>query len=68
MGSDCSHELVCVAVHRALEPESVTSDHYCCRSTGSLCEAVYDGYYDGIVSGDRVETIYRAVAQWGSRR
>jgi hypothetical protein len=68
LGSGCSHEPLCVAVHQALEPGTLTSDLYCCRSTGSLCEAVYDGYYDGIVNGDRVETIYRAVTRWESRR
>jgi hypothetical protein len=67
LGSDCSHEPVCQAIHHELEPGSLTTDHYCCGSTGSLCEAVYDGYYDGIASGDRVETIYHAVTQWSSR-
>jgi hypothetical protein len=67
LGSNCSHESVCDAVHQVLEPGTLTSDHYCCRSTGSLCEAVYDGYYDGIISGDRVDTIYRAVTRWSSR-
>jgi len=68
LGASCCHEPVCDAVHQALVPLSPTSDHYCCRSTGSLCEAIYDGYYDGSVTGDRVETIHRAVQRWRDAR
>ena len=64
LGSGCSHEPVCRAVHRVVAPDAPTSDHYCCRATGSLCEAVYDGYYDGIRTGDRVGEIHRSVVGW----
>jgi hypothetical protein len=66
LGSGCSHEPVCLAVHRTVAAKSPTSDHYCCRATGSLCEAVYDGYYDGIRTGDRVGEIHRSVVAWMS--
>ncbi len=64
LGSGCSHEPVCLAVHRAVAPASPTSGHYCCRATGSLCEAVYDGYYDGIRAGDLVGAVHAAVVTW----
>ena len=64
LGGGCSHEPVCQAVHRFLEPDSPTSDSYCCRATGSLCEAIYDAYYEGATSGDRVEAIVGAVGRW----
>ena len=63
----CTHEPVCEAVHRALEPDTPTSDYYCCRSTGSLCEAIYDGFYDGVASGDRIEAILVSVRRWTDR-
>ncbi len=64
LGSGCNHEPVCLAVHRSVTPSSPTSDHYCCRATGSLCQAVYDG----IRSGDRVGEIHRSVVAWMSER
>jgi hypothetical protein len=64
LGGSCSHERVCEAVHQALESDTPASDVYCCHATGSLCEAVYNGYYDGMNSGDRVETILFAVQRW----
>jgi hypothetical protein len=67
LGGSCSHERVCAAVHRAVDPDTPTSDDYCCRATGSLCEAIYNAYYDGMTSGDRVDTICRAVDAWCSR-
>jgi hypothetical protein len=60
----CTHEPVCAAVHRMLEPGTPTSDYYCCRATGSLCEAIYDAYYEGATSGQRVAVIYQAVLDW----
>jgi len=67
LGSGCNHEPVCLAIHLFVEPSSPTSDHYCCRATGSLCEAIYDGYYDGIRTGDRVGAIQRSVEAWTIR-
>jgi hypothetical protein len=63
LGGVCSHDPVCDAVHRVLDPESPASDFYCCRRTGSLCEAIYDAYYD-VKSGDRAEAICGAVQRW----
>jgi len=67
LGSGCNHEPVCLAIHLFVEPSSPTSDHYCCRATGSLCEAIYDGYYDGIRTGDQVGAIQRSVEVWAAR-
>ncbi len=67
LGGSCSHEPVCAAVHRVIDPDTPTSDYYCCRATGSLCEAIYNAYYDGMTSGDRVGDICRAIEAWCSR-
>jgi hypothetical protein len=64
LGGVCGHGQVCDAVHNALNPSSPASDSYCCRATGSLCEAIYDAYYEGMKSDDRVGTIHAAVQSW----
>jgi hypothetical protein len=64
LGGGCSHEPVCDAVHRVLDPDSPSSDSYCCRMTGSLCEAIYDAYYEVRKSDDRAEAIFGAVQCW----
>lgn len=64
LGGGCSHEPVCEAVHRVVDPDSPASDSYCCRITGSLCEAIYDAYYEVRKSDDRAEAIFEAVLRW----